>query len=72
MLRHPAATVALMSSSGRAPSSRPGARVTANSRLGRHVHVNMNTTIGHDSVIADFVTIFVAPPSVVAVGSMRV
>jgi len=31
--------------------------LTTNIRLGRHVHVNLNSTIGHDSRIADFVTI---------------
>lgn len=41
----------------------PGTVICANSSLttnlvlGRHVHVNLNSTIGHDSVIADYVSI---------------
>jgi len=34
-----------------------GVRVTTNVRLGRHVHVNLNATIGHDCVLEDFVTV---------------
>lgn len=35
----------------------PGAQVTTNVKFGRHVHVNLNATIGHDCVIGDYVTI---------------
>jgi sugar O-acyltransferase (sialic acid O-acetyltransferase NeuD family) len=31
--------------------------ITTNIRIGRHVHVNLNSTIGHDARIGDFVTI---------------
>ena len=34
-----------------------GARLTNNITLGRHVHVNLNATIGHDCVLEDFVTL---------------
>lgn len=34
-----------------------GARVTTNVRLGRHVHLNQNCTIGHDTTIGDFVSV---------------
>lgn len=34
-----------------------GAQLTTNIRLGRHVHVNRCSTIGHDVVIADYATI---------------
>lgn len=34
-----------------------GARVTTNVRLGRHVHLNQNCTVGHDSVLADHVSV---------------
>ncbi|MFF5173137.1 acetyltransferase [Micromonospora sp. NPDC000089] len=34
-----------------------GARVTTNVRLGRHVHLNLNATVGHDCVLGDFVTV---------------
>ncbi len=35
----------------------PGVIVTTHVSLGRHVHINLNSTIGHDVVIGDFVTI---------------
>lgn len=34
-----------------------GVRATTNIRTGRHTHVNLNTTIGHDSRVGDYVTI---------------
>lgn len=34
-----------------------GVQVSTNVRLGRHVHLNPNSTIGHDSVLADFVSV---------------
>lgn len=34
-----------------------GAVVTTNVRLGRHVHLNLNVTVGHDAVLGDYVTI---------------
>jgi sugar O-acyltransferase (sialic acid O-acetyltransferase NeuD family) len=33
------------------------ASITTNVRIGRHVHVNLNVTIGHDTVLADYVTL---------------
>jgi sugar O-acyltransferase (sialic acid O-acetyltransferase NeuD family) len=35
-----------------------GVRVASNVLIGRHTHVNFNSTIGHDAVLADFVTVF--------------
>jgi sugar O-acyltransferase (sialic acid O-acetyltransferase NeuD family) len=34
-----------------------GARVTTDVRLGRHVHVNQNSTVGHDCVLGDYVSV---------------
>lgn len=34
-----------------------GARITTNIDLGRHVHVNPNCTIGHDTQLGDFVSL---------------
>lgn len=34
-----------------------GVRVTTNVRVGEHVHLNLNATVGHDSVLEDFVTV---------------
>ena len=31
--------------------------ITTNISIGRHVHVNLNCTIGHDTVIEDYVTL---------------
>jgi sugar O-acyltransferase (sialic acid O-acetyltransferase NeuD family) len=33
-----------------------GTIVTVDVKIGNHVHLNLNTTVGHDSVIGDFVT----------------
>jgi sugar O-acyltransferase (sialic acid O-acetyltransferase NeuD family) len=35
-----------------------GVRVASNVVVGRHAHVNFNSTIGHDAVLGDFVTVF--------------
>ena len=34
-----------------------GARVTTDVRLGRHVHLNQNCTVGHDCVLGDYVSV---------------
>ena len=34
-----------------------GVRATTNISLGRHVHLNINTTVGHDCTLEDYVTI---------------
>lgn len=31
--------------------------LTTNIRLGRHVHINLNSTVGHDVVLGDYVTV---------------
>jgi acetyltransferase-like isoleucine patch superfamily enzyme len=36
---------------------RAGVTIFTNMKLGRHVHVNPNATIGHDSVLSDFVSV---------------
>lgn len=33
-----------------------GVRLTTNIRLGRHVHLNPNVTVGHDTTLGDFVS----------------
>ena len=35
-----------------------GARVTTNIRLGRHVQIHANATVGHDSVLGAYVSVF--------------
>lgn len=34
-----------------------GVRITTNVRVGRHVHLNINCTVGHDCVLEDYVTV---------------
>jgi sugar O-acyltransferase (sialic acid O-acetyltransferase NeuD family) len=34
-----------------------GVRLTNNIRLGRHVHLNLNCTVGHDALLGDYVTV---------------
>lgn len=45
-----------------------GALVTTDIRIGRHVHVNIGATIGHDAVLEDFVTL---NPSVNVSGNVK-
>lgn len=45
------------------------ASITTNVDIGRHVHIDRVTTIGHDSVIEDFVTLH---PSSVISGGVRI
>jgi sugar O-acyltransferase (sialic acid O-acetyltransferase NeuD family) len=54
-LVHPAATVGEDTTLGEGVVLFAGVRITTNVRLGRHVHVNQNATVGHDSILADFV-----------------
>jgi sugar O-acyltransferase (sialic acid O-acetyltransferase NeuD family) len=46
-----------------------GAMLTTNIVAGRHLHVNLNATIGHDCVIGDFVTL---APGVSISGHVRI
>lgn len=34
-----------------------GVRLTTNITLGRHVHLNLNSTVGHDAILGDYVTV---------------
>lgn len=56
-LIHPSATVGNDVRIGAGSIVCAGARLTTNISLGRHVHVNLNSTIGHDSVLHDYVTV---------------
>ena len=46
-----------------------GARLTTDLTVGDYVHLNLNTTVGHDSVLHDFVT---AAPAVNVSGAVNV
>ncbi|MGW3784353.1 acetyltransferase [Micromonospora chokoriensis] len=56
-LVHPDATVGPDTRHGPGLVVFAGARITTNVTVGRHVHLNQNTTVGHDSVLADFVSV---------------
>lgn len=56
-LVHPAATIGRLTTLGEGTVLFPGARVTTNVRAGRHVHLNQNTTVGHDTVLDDYVSV---------------
>jgi len=56
-LVHPTATMGSDVRVGAGTVICAGARLTTNISLGRHVHLNLNSTIGHDSEIGDFVTV---------------
>lgn len=34
-----------------------GVRITTNIRIGRHVHLNLNSTVGHEAILHDYVTV---------------
>jgi sugar O-acyltransferase (sialic acid O-acetyltransferase NeuD family) len=56
-LVHPSATLEADTIAGEGLIAFAGARVTTNVTLGRHVHLNQNVTIGHDCVLADYVSV---------------
>jgi sugar O-acyltransferase (sialic acid O-acetyltransferase NeuD family) len=56
-LIHPDASVGLDNSIADGVVLFAGARVTTNVTLGRHVHLNQNATVGHDSVLGDCVSV---------------
>ncbi|WP_238007273.1 acetyltransferase [Dactylosporangium sp. AC04546] len=56
-LVHPAATIGTDAVVDEGFVAFAGARVTTNVRVGRHVHLNQNATVGHDTELADFVQV---------------
>ncbi|MGI8678594.1 MAG: NeuD/PglB/VioB family sugar acetyltransferase [Jatrophihabitans sp.] len=77
---HPQAVVGSAGSIGAGSIVCAGGQISTNVRIGVHVHVNPNATIGHDCVISDFVSInpaatisgecFVAPDASLGAGSV--
>jgi sugar O-acyltransferase (sialic acid O-acetyltransferase NeuD family) len=57
-LRHPSATFGALTTIGGGLVACAHASVTTNITMGRHVHINLNSTVGHDCVIGDFVTVY--------------
>lgn len=56
-LVHPDATLGHDVRIGQGSVICAGVRATTNISLGRHVHLNINTTVGHDCTIEDYVTV---------------
>ena len=56
-LVHPAATLGHDVRTGQGSVICAGVRATTNISLGRHVHLNINATVGHDCTLEDYVTI---------------
>jgi len=54
---HPTVSLGSQSVIGKGAVICSGAVVSTNVKLGRHVHVNPNVTIGHDSELDDFVSV---------------
>ena len=57
-LVHPAATVGGDVRLSEGVILAAGSRVTTNIALGRHVHLHVNSTVGHDSVLQDFSSVY--------------
>lgn len=56
-LVHPSATIGADTKVGLGTIICSHVSITTNVRLGNHVHVNLNCTIGHDVRVGDFVTV---------------
>ncbi|MCW2568740.1 MAG: sugar acetyltransferase [Mycobacterium sp.] len=57
VLVHPSVTLGRGVTLGPGTVLCAGVRVTTNIVMGRHVHVNLNATVGHDTVIGDHVSV---------------
>lgn len=54
---HPSVTSGFRVTIGEGSVVCAGVRLTTNIAIGRHVHLNLNATVGHDSAIGDFVSV---------------
>lgn len=57
VLLHPTATHGFDVSIGNGTVICAGVRLTTNIAVGRHVHLNLNATVGHDTTLGDFVSV---------------
>lgn len=57
-LVHPSATVGRNVTTDEGTVIAAGSRVTANVTIGRHAHINVNCSIGHDVVVEDYVSVY--------------
>jgi sugar O-acyltransferase (sialic acid O-acetyltransferase NeuD family) len=56
-LIHPSVTMGYGVTTGAGSVICAGVRITTNIAIGRHVHLNLNVTVGHDTVIGDYVSV---------------
>jgi len=57
-LSHPSATIGSDVQIGEGAVVAAGVRLTTPIVVGRHAHVNLNCTIGHDAIVEDFATLY--------------
>jgi sugar O-acyltransferase (sialic acid O-acetyltransferase NeuD family) len=57
-LLHPSATIGGDNQVGLGSILAAGSRVTTNITLGPHVHLHVNSTVGHDSTLGEYVSVF--------------
>jgi sugar O-acyltransferase (sialic acid O-acetyltransferase NeuD family) len=57
-LLHPSATIGSDVEVGQGAVVAAGVRLTTHIVLGRHAHVNVNCTVGHDVIVEDYVTLY--------------
>jgi sugar O-acyltransferase (sialic acid O-acetyltransferase NeuD family) len=69
VLVHPAATVGGDNRIGPGCILTAGSRVTTNITLGAHVHLHVNSTVGHDAMLSDYVSVF---PGATVSGNVRI
>jgi sugar O-acyltransferase (sialic acid O-acetyltransferase NeuD family) len=58
ILRHPSATIGDDVQVGEGVVIAAGVRLTTHIVLGRHAHLNLNCTVGHDVIVEDYATLF--------------
>lgn len=54
---HPTVIFSKLVTIGEGTIIQAGSILTVNIKIGKHVHINIDSTIGHDSIIEDYVTI---------------
>lgn len=56
-ITHPSAVIGSADFIGSGSIICGGVQLSTNTRIGRHVHLNPNSTIGHDTILEDFVSV---------------
>ncbi|MDX2377631.1 NeuD/PglB/VioB family sugar acetyltransferase [Microbacterium sp. LRZ72] len=69
VLIHPSASIGSMTALAAGSVVCGGVQLSTNTRLGRHVHLNPGSIVGHDAALADFVSV---NPGAVVSGDARI